>query len=302
MRAGAWAAAAVVVTVAIVLVMRRPVVTAPIVHPTKSSVQAAPHPPYSGENIATDQLPLQDELRNLQEKQRVVEGQLKDQQQALKAAQTETAELNARLAILKTENDEVHSSDSRAKAEIERLEHELETARSEETAARNAYGLRASELAELRDQVTRLNTELDREHRLRAALEEVRDLVENPDVHLITLGAVNEHGRQEPSGRAFYVVGKRLVLYAYDLTDSGRVTARSFYVWGDKPGTREPVQRLGVLTLQDKKDDRWGIRLDNPDVFARINEVFITIEPSKGNVAKPTGERILSGFLTKSHP
>ena len=123
--------------------------------------------------------------------------------------------------------------------------------------------------------------------------------MENRDVRVIQLGGVNQGKQLRAFGRAFYIPGQKLVLFAYDLSDPKTLSAHSFYVWGDKPGTAQPAQVLGRLTLEDQKDDRWEIRIESPDVFARINEIFITIESSKGSVAKPTGQPMLLTSLTK---
>jgi hypothetical protein len=299
MRLGAWAAtAAVLVALAVALIVRRQHVSAPVIQQTTSSNSAPSARANAPDNKVSDHLAPADELRNLQQKQRVLEAQVKDQQQALKALQIEKAELTLTIAALQTENDGSRKAESAKSARIAGLERDLEKARAVESASRNAYELRAGELAELRERVAELNARLTQGRRQIAALAELQDLIQSHDVHVITLGKVNEHGKQEPSGRAFYVVGQKLVLYAYDLTDGGKIAPHTFYVWGDKPGTNEPARRLGVLTLQDQKDDRWGIRLEDPNVFAGINEVFITME-EKANVEKPSHQRILSATLPK---
>ncbi len=292
-----WAAAAAVAAALIlVLFVRRPAVQ----HATQTSRITTT--PASPEQRSESEIALQKALAGLQARENEVETELRNQQRAAKAAEINEAAVNSSITALKVENEEAHKSELQAKANIQRLETQLAQAQADRTEARNALALRAAEIAELKIRVAGLDAELSHGHRLSASLEEMRDLIQNRDVRLIKLGGVNEGKEERAFGRAFYIPGQKLVLFAYDLRDPKSLTAQSFYVWGDKPGTNQPVQSLGKLTLDDQKDNRWAIRVESPDLFARINEIFITTESSKGTVEKPTGQPMLVTSLTKTRP
>lgn len=256
---------------------------------TGSTTRQPPHIDAAQEN----------EVRNLQERERQLEGQLQEGERTFKTTQLDQAALKSKIAALTAEKDRAQTNESQTKMEIQRLEQDLQSAQASEAAAREESTRGLAQVVELRDQISKLGAQLSRERRLTAALEEARQLIENRNVRVITLGAVSQGKQERAFGRAFYVPGEKLVLFAYDLSDSNALAAHSFYVWGDKTGSGQSAEPLGRLTLEDENDDRWAIRIGSPDVFARINEFFITMESSQGNVKRPTGQPMLITSLTK---
>lgn len=289
-----WFAVAAVVLLILVLTIRRP----SVLHnePQKNTTPATATEPSASE------LALRDKLRNLQERQNEITVQLQKEEQALRTTEADKQALSSRIVALQKENDDARNRLVQAEADVHGLKHDLENAQAEKTAAKSSTSLEAAEIAELKGRIATVEVELSRERRLSAALDEMRSLMENRDVRVIQLGGVNQGKQVRAFGRAFYVPRRKLVLFAYDLSDPKMLSAYSFYVWGDKPGTSQPAQALGRLTLEDQKDDRWAIRIESPDVFTRINEIFITIESNKGTVAKPTGQPMLLTSLTNPHP
>lgn len=291
----AWSAAAAMALLILVLIIRHPL-------PVHENQPTKTKPAPTTVQTADADLALRNELRRVQAKQKEVEVQLQQQERALKAAQNNEAALNSRIATLKAESDSASSRELQAKGDVQRLEYELAQAKSDKNAAQNEVVIRLAEVTDLRKRLASLDAELSRERRLNASLDEMRDLMENRDVRVIRLGSVNQGKEVRAFGKAFYVPGQKLVLFVYDLSDPKSLTAHSFYVWGDKPGTDQPVLALGKLTLENQKDDRWGIRIQNPDLFARINEVFITMESNKREVKKPEGQPMLVTSLTNDYP
>lgn len=289
---GWWSAAAAILLLMFAVIARRP----DAVH------RQAAEPKLAVTQQSTSQLALQEEVRQLQEKQNEVTARLQKEEQALRTAQAGKDALSSQIAALRKEDDEARNRQLQAETDVQRLARQLEDAQADKTAAQNKSALDAAQITELKDRIATVQLELSRERRLSATLEEMRDLMENRNVRLIQLGGVNRGKQVRAFGRAFYIPGQKLVLFAYDLIDPKTLSAHSFYVWGDKPGTDQPAQALGKLTLEDQKDDRWAIRIESPDVFARINEIFITIESNKGNLEKPTGQPLLLTSLTKSNP
>ena len=72
---------------------------------------------------------------------------------------------------------------------------------------------------------------------------------------------------------------------------------QSFRVWGEKFGAEGPVRSLGIFQSDDEVSSRWRLALDDPDVLANIDAVFVTVEPGRTVIAKPTGKRILFARL-----
>jgi anti-sigma-K factor RskA len=58
---------------------------------------------------------------------------------------------------------------------------------------------------------------------------------------------------------------------------------------------------LGIFYLDNEKNRRWVVKADNPDLLARINAVFVTVEP-RGGSEKPTGKPFLEAYLHSLSP
>jgi hypothetical protein len=211
----------------------------------------------------------------------------------LEAAHGNEENLKSRIVELERENETLE------KGRLAQLQQEIERMRAQREADRNASIVEEAELASVRVKITRLTGELNTERRLNAATKLALDLVVARNLHVITVHDANENGEQEKAfGRIFYAEGRNLVFYAYDLPQPGTPeTHISFYVWGEKSGTKEPAKNLGIFRSDDPDDSRWVLKFDDPKVLTQINSVFVTAEPDKSRAAQPTGKRILSTRL-----
>jgi cell division protein FtsB len=141
----------------------------------------------------------------------------------------------------------------------------------------------------------------ERERQLLAAGREIRDLMGARNLHIIDVFDVDGKGRSKGAfGRAFYTEGKSLIFYAFDLAPN--TPLRSFQAWGLQPGT-QPAQSLGIFYADDKTQNRWVLKFDEPGVLAQIDAVFVTIEPPGGS-PQPTGQKLLYAYLNgkANHP
>jgi hypothetical protein len=130
---------------------------------------------------------------------------------------------------------------------------------------------------------------------------EVQSLVTARNLHIIDVYDSDGMGkRQHAFGRIFYVEGRSLVFYAYDLGKAHRDEKIAFHVWGTHDD-KETIISLGVLHDQDPSEQRWVLAYDDPKVLSKINSVFVTIEPSNRDVTAPTGKKVLYAFLG-AHP
>lgn len=142
------------------------------------------------------------------------------------------------------------------------------------------------------------------EHYL-AADKDIRDLIGARNLYIADIMDVNDSGEsRKPFGRVFYTKTKSLVFYAYDLDRQPGVRRTStFQVWGRTgPDDRKPIN-LGILYMDSATNRRWTLRVDNPEQLARLDSVFVTIEPHE-QTERPTGKPFLYASLQRvaNHP
>jgi hypothetical protein len=134
---------------------------------------------------------------------------------------------------------------------------------------------------------------------------DIRDLIGARNLYIADIMDVNGTGdSRKPFGRVFYTKTKSLIFYAYDLDHQPGVRRTStFQVWGrTSADDRHPIN-LGILYMDSETNQRWTLRVDNPDQLARLDAVFVTIEP-RGQADKPTGKPFLYASLRRepNHP
>jgi hypothetical protein len=134
---------------------------------------------------------------------------------------------------------------------------------------------------------------------------DIRDLIGARNLYIADIMDVNEQGQsKKPFGRVFYTKTKSLIFYAYDLDQQpGLKLARTFQVWGRTSASdRKPVN-LGILYMDSATNQRWTLRVDNPERIANLEAVFVTIEPHE-QTDKPTGKPFLYASLRReaNHP
>jgi hypothetical protein len=125
------------------------------------------------------------------------------------------------------------------------------------------------------------------------------------NLHIIDVYDSNAHGKRGRAfGRVFYVEGRSLVFYAYDLPAAHSQKNISFHLWGEKAGSGETTLSLGVLHDDDPREQRWALTCNDPNLLAKINSVYVTAEsPGKPNDA-PNGPRVLYAYFgaPPNHP
>lgn len=167
-------------------------------------------------------------------------------------------------------------------------------------------------LASLESSVDGLTAELDDQSRLvktderyLAADKDIRDLIAARNLYIADIMDVNDKGQsQKAFGRVFYTKTKSLIFYAYDLDRQPGVKRTStFQVWGRTgPDDRKPIN-LGILYMDSATNRRWTLRVDNPEQLARLDSIFVTIEPHE-QTDRPTGRPFLYASLQRlpNHP
>jgi hypothetical protein len=276
--------------------------------------QTARHPavpsqvsPSQGTASGTSQrinedLRLKEQLRDVQDRLATASAKLEQQQEALKSGKQEKASLVVQIAELKASNSVLRENEAERNTKLEELEAELEKTRAKENADHAAALVTEAELKNFRDKVAKLSFQLHLAQELDATLREAHDLIVDRQVHMLNVfpevGAGNRS--RQARGRIFYSEGKKLVFYAYDLTNATNINANpSFYLWGQTPGTVQKVVSLGKFQVDSEQERRWVLRVTDPDLLAHIQSVFVTEEPYKKAVMQPSGRRMLFRVLDK---
>jgi hypothetical protein len=279
-----------------------------------------------------------DEIERLSQQNTALREELSDKAEAqgahasgeLSAARAKNAELAARYDTieqkLKAASDEIEALRKQAQEQTQvgqekesRLSRDLETSRAaigqmtleldNLRKARNEGALaladRQARMEELQKQLSAQTESLDRTRRLLAADRDIRDLMGARNLHITDVYDVDAKGKtRQLFGRVFYTKEKSLIFYAFDLqTPQISVASHSFQAWGYKESAKQVTRSLGIFYLDDKNQNRWALKFDDPAVLAEIDAVFVTVEPPGGS-SKPTGQKLLYAFLRgdANHP
>jgi len=142
-----------------------------------------------------------------------------------------------------------------------------------------------------------IEEELRRQNDLKSAKLELGDLVAARNLHIVDVYDADSNGKRQRSfGRVFYIEGKSLVFYAYDLDAPGQFKANMvFHVWGEKAGVKEVAHSLGILHKDDGQS-RWAMTFDDPRVLVKINSVFVTTEVASKRYNEPHGKKVLYAY------
>ena len=135
--------------------------------------------------------------------------------------------------------------------------------------------------------------------------DEIGSLIAARNLHIIDVYDSNTAGkRQRAFGRVFYVEGRSLVFYAYDLTAEYAQKNITFHLWGEKAGSKETTLSLGILHDDDPHEQRWALKFDDPKVLTKINSVYVTAESGNRHGDAPHGPRVLYAYFgaQPNHP
>jgi hypothetical protein len=135
-----------------------------------------------------------------------------------------------------------------------------------------------------------------------ASNRDIRELMGARDLYIADVFDVDPDGHTEkPFGRVFYTRGKSLIFYAFDLDRQHSVrNASTFQAWGRHGIDDNRPLNMGIFYLDSETNRRWVLKFDDPEALARIDTVFVTVEP-KGGSREPRGKPLLLASL-KSQP
>jgi hypothetical protein len=218
-------------------------------------------------------------------------------------SRAETAE--AKTATSEADRTAVARRLADAQSALDAVQKRLELARQEqasEALRTSSYEDRLNKDAEAlkeRDQT------IQQQRDLLAHDRDIRDLIGARDLYVAEVNDVDRDAKtQTPFGRVFFTKGKSLIFYAYDLDQqSGLKRAVSFEAWGRRGASFQEALPLGMLYLDSESHKRWVLKFDDPKTLAKIDAVFVTVEPHGGS-QKPSGKPLLFAYLKvePNHP
>jgi hypothetical protein len=256
--------------------------------------------------LLRDNAKLETQVESLQKDLAVLMARRDADQRALKIAEAEKGSLKSGLTGEQQQTTSLRQSIADRDAQVAELNKTLEKLQALKDSDALAFKVEETELSTLRDQVAKISLKLEESEHLSAVANQAKDLIVARRLHIVDVDDTDENGNQQkPFGRIFYTEGKKLVFYAYDLSDSRKLDAKiNFYVWGGKEGLAKPVKSLGIFHSDDASARRWVLQFDDPNVLAQINCIFVTAESSKKAVTQPTGRQLLFASLGKTinHP
>ncbi len=228
------------------------------------------------------------------------------------AIETELKRTSARAEVLRTEAQSELEKEEGLSKKLKETEASLASVTEQFQTLRSAHANEVAgasehlpEIKEMEAQLAEARQSLDRTTRLLAADRDIRDLMGARSLHITDVFDVDSKGKtQRPFGRVFYTEARSLIFYAFDLNRArSGPHDRAYQLWGYHEAAERSVQSLGILYLDDQKQNRWALKFDDPSVLSEIDAVFVTIEPAGGS-HKPTGKKLLYAYLGSppNHP
>ncbi|MBM3803977.1 MAG: hypothetical protein FJW26_16875 [Acidimicrobiia bacterium] len=188
---------------------------------------------------------------------------------------------------------------------LQLAQSELQKLQRERSVYASTFADQQTQIRELMDQLGKQAQSTEQDRQLTAASRDIRQLMGARNLHIIDVEDVEDNAvRREPVGRVFYTEGKSLIFYAFDLARRRKSMDKySFQAWGQTEAKGGPVQSLGVFVSEDESKNLWVLKCDDPKLLARIDSVFVTIEPRGGN-SRPQGRQLMYAYLraNPNHP
>ncbi len=249
-----------------------------------------------------------DRLSELESQKSQLENTLAKLKQDLSTLQSEKQSLSDELTTAKDKlaalTIQGKSASEHSSAELQEAQNRVATlqSRAEALSERLAesevkLGIQKQMREDLAAKLDTTEEELRRQNDLKSAKLELGDLVATRNLHIVDVYDADSNGKRDRSfGRVFYVEGKSLVFYAYDLDAPGQFKANVvFHVWGEKVGVKEVAHSLGILHKDDGQN-RWAMTFDDPSVLVKINSAFVTTEVGSKHYNEPHGKKVLFAY------
>ncbi len=231
------------------------------------------------------------EVNRLEEQKNQLENELENRKADLDRSSQDRAEVDRQLAL----------AQSNAQGLQEKLSS-IAGQKSQDAVQALAMQTRVDDLSAALKEKDR---EIAQERELLQHDRDIRNLIGARDLYIAEIYDVAKTGdTQKPFGRVFYTKDKSLIFYGYDLDQQpGIKSASTFQAWGRRGSDQTHDVSLGLLYQDDSNKKRWVLKFNDATTLARIDAVFVTVEPSGGS-AKPSGKPVLFTYLrlNPNHP
>jgi len=190
-----------------------------------------------------------------------------------------------------------------AQDRITSLQAQLAAQRSEQATTTAALVEQQKVAEDANTTIAGLQAELDRERQVKVVKSEAGEMIAARNLHIVDVYDTESNGeRDRPFGRVFYVEGRSLVFYAYDLPQGKHASAKvAFHVWGETANVRDATYNLGIMENDASGQSRWKLTFNDPKILNRINAVYITAQPD--TKFKPDERKLMYAFLgSPNHP
>lgn len=276
-------------------------------------VQPAPQPSAPGSQATDTQQALehsQEEMTSLHKQLIASDDRLRQTTLTIEGMQRQ---LQSEQAALKQADEERNT-----------LGVQLTAAQAEAASFRNKFAIASTDTTQQTTQVAALETKI---RDLNAALDEkdaqlseksqlldldkefldhdrdIRDVIGARNLYIADISDLTQDGRTAKQfGRIFYTKDRSLLFYGFDLdSQASHKQNVAFQVWGSGSDRSAPVS-LGLF-YQDDTHKRWVLRCNDAKMLARLDMVFVTVEPPGGS-SRPTGKQLLRAYLQiqPNHP
>jgi hypothetical protein len=231
--------------------------------------------------------------------------QQKQAESDLEQESVELSEARSQNSSMVAERDAITGRLQDADSSMASLKTTLDSLREDRTNDLLRTASLEDRIADLSGRLKNQNTMSTQDAQLLASDRDIRELMGARDLYIADVFDVDPNGRTEKSfGRVFYTRGKSLVFYAFDLDrQRGVHNASAFQAWGRRGLHDMSPVNMGIFYLDNETNRRWVLKFDDPDTLAKIDTVFVTVEP-KGGSQEPRGKPFLVASLTSqpNHP
>jgi hypothetical protein len=229
-----------------------------------------------------------------------------------KQAELDLQQESAELSQARSQNSSVVTERNAIAGRLQDAESSLASMKTTLNGLREERTNNLLHTASLEDRITELSGRLKNQNtlsaedaQLLASDRDIRELMGARDLYIADVFDVDPNGRTDKSfGRVFYTRGKSLVFYAFDLDKQRGVrNVSAFQAWGRRGLHDISPVNMGIFYLDNETNRRWVLKFDDPDTLAKIDTVFVTVEP-KGGSQEPRGKPFLVASLRSqpNHP
>lgn len=241
-------------------------------------------------------------LEKLATERRVAETEA---EQNLQKQRDEVAQANSRTASITQERDALTGKLRDAESTLASTQTTLSRLRDQRAADLLNTATLENRIGDLSERLKQRDSANSMDAQLLASDRDIRELMGARDLYIADVFDVDPNGRTEKSfGRVFYTRGKSLIFYAFDLDKQRNArNVSTFQAWGRRGLQDAHPVNMGIFYMDNEANRRWVLKFDDPETLARIDTVFVTVEPN-GRSETPRGKPLLVASLRSqpNHP